>query len=169
MSPARRVALLAPLLLALAPQGPPLTERERALVESWLGCIDCRIELDSLRVLHGRKPAAVVDTLGRVLREGPSTQQLHRTDSLLQRGFLRDSLWRAGRGLPVLRRDSVVASRLRRYAEGQRARGATGLGWIHTPAALAALGDALQLPLPPSVRRAAIYARDSLPAGSQTP
>lgn len=159
--------LVSLLLLAVATlvQDTPLTPRERVQINNWLTCIDCRTELDTLRALAVRRPVATVDTLAAALLLGPSAASRVHSESLVVRGYIRDSLYLAQRQQPLLPdgRDSVVARRLRRFVEGYQARAALGLGWIHTPRAVLALESSIQVGLPAGVQRAAVYARDSLP------
>ena len=86
-------------------------------------------------------------------------------DSVLRMGYRRDSLYRWQNNLLPLKPETLYVAEARdRFVNGYRSRGAYGLGWIHTPRAVAYLDSAAQLPnLPPSVKQAVLYARDSLP------
>jgi hypothetical protein len=139
-----------------------LTPGEATTVRRYLDCIDCIIPLDSLLTLAVRKPDPVVDSLNSGLLLGPGVQAIAAADSVLLIGFVRDSIWRAQNNLGPLPDTSRYLAR-ERYVNGFRSRGAYGMGWIHTPRAVAYLDSAAQLTLPPSVRQAVIYARDSLP------
>ena len=146
-----------PILSGLAPD-------EQDIVLQYLTCIDCIIPLDSVRALASKKAQATVDSLNSGLLHGPGTQAVANVDSVLVLGYVRDSSWRVLRGLsPLPLRVVYVSEARQRYVDGYRSRGATGMGWIHTPRAVAHLDSALTLTLPVSVRRAVAYARDSLP------
>lgn len=159
------VALAAVLACAApepAAQG-SLTPPERHLVLNWLTCIDCRVELDSMRTLAARKPA-VVDTLVRALEGGPRGDSV--PDSVFALAFVRDSSYRVLRGRAPVGVDRVayIAREQERFAAGYRTRAAAGLGWLHSPTASKGLTDALALPgLSAYVRQAIVYARDSMP------
>ena len=142
-----------------------LTPTEAIAVRRYLNCIDCIIPLDSLRALAVRKPDATVDSLNRALLTGPDPQTVAAADSVLKLGYRRDSLYRWQNNLLPLKPETIYVTEARgRFVNGYRARGAYGLGWIHTPRAVAYLDSAAQLPnLPPSVKQAVLYARDSLP------
>lgn len=142
-----------------------LTPDESIAVRRYLDCIDCVIPLDSVRALATRKPDATVDSLYSGLRRGPDSQTVAAADSVLRIGYRRDSLYRWQNNLLPLKPETLyVAEANDRFVNGYRSRGAYGLGWIHTPRAVAYLDSAAQLPnLPPSVKQAISYARDSLP------
>jgi len=141
-----------------------LTPAEQVTVDRYLACIDCVVDLDSVRALGGRKSDATVDSLNKGLLYGPSTPLRTAADSVLKIGYTRDSLWRFQKGLPPLpQRVIYIDAALQRYINGYRARGATGMGYIGTTRARVHLDSALNLPLPPSVMAAVKYARDSLP------
>lgn len=142
-----------------------LTPNETIAVRRYLNCIDCIIPLDSVRALAARKPDATVDSLNSALLRGPDSQTVAAADSVLRMGYRRDSLYRWQNNLLPLKPETLyVAEAHGRFVNGYRARGAYGLGWIHTPRAVAYLDSAAQLPnLPPSVKQAVLYARDSLP------
>ena len=141
-----------------------LSPAEEIIVEQYLACIDCIAQLDSVRALATRKPEATVDSLNSGLLFGPGPQAVTAAESVLVIGYVRDSTWRGQQGLQPLPDRLIYVSEARdRYVNGYRTRGAVGMGWIHTPRAVAHLDSALTLQLPPSVRRAVIYARDSLP------
>jgi hypothetical protein len=143
---------------------PGLTPAEEILVEQYLTCIDCIAPLDTVRALAGRKVDATVDSLNSGLLYGPGARAVEKADSVLVLGYVRDSLWRWQKGLPPLPdRLTYVSEARERYVNGYRARGAIGMGWIHSPRAVALLDSAANLQLPPSVKRAVLYARDSLP------
>lgn len=141
-----------------------LVPSEQLVVARYLECTDCIAPLDSVRALASRKPDATVDALNAGLVRGPDSSAMAQAESLLAVGYVRDSSWRVIRQLPLLPpRDTVVAQESERFVNGYRARGAIGMGYIHTPRAVAYLDSALTLPLPPSVLFAVRYARDSLP------
>ena len=142
-----------------------LTTAETITVRRYLDCIDCVIPLDSVRALAARKPDATVDSLNSGLLHGPAPQVVASADSVLRIGYKRDSLYRWQNNLLPLQPETLYVREARdRFVNGYRARGAYGLGWIHTPRAVAHLDSAAQLTnLPPSVIQAVIYARDSLP------
>jgi hypothetical protein len=141
-----------------------LTPAERFTVLRYLHCIDCVIDLDGVRELATRKPGATVDSLNSGLLLGPGVETVAAAESVLVIGYLRDSVWRAQQGLLPMKPRIVYVEQARdRFVNGYRSRGAYGLGWIHTPRAVAHLDSALTLPLPPSVMRAVKFARDSLP------
>jgi hypothetical protein len=134
------------------------------IVRRYLECIDCITPLDSLRALASRVSDPTVDSLNSGLLHGPGLQAVAAADSVLNIGYRRDSTWRAQYNLhPLPDRLTYVAAALERYVNGYRSRGAYGLGWIHTPRAVAYLDSAATMELPPSVRQAVLYARDSLP------
>ena len=165
MTRATHAAMIAALSLAWASASDaPLLSRERALIERWLGCIECDIALDSLRAVGARNPAATIDVLNGTLRTGPPHEKILSADSALRVSFVRDSAYRArtGRGT-IPRRDDYVADGRERYRTAYQIRGAIGLGWIGTPAAKARLDSAATLPLPADVKAAIAFARDSLP------
>lgn len=154
------------LLGALACPGvlQELSPVEEVTVERYLACIDCIIPLDSVRALATRKADATVDSLNSGLLYGPGLQAVAAAESILVIGYVRDSIWRAQKGLlPLPQRLIYVSEARERYVNGYRSRGAIGMGWIHTPRAVAHLDSAAALPLPASVKRAVLYARDSLP------
>jgi hypothetical protein len=168
----RRLTLLfvAPLIAACGGgQDIPVPEQglspnERLTVLRYLNCVDCVIQLDSVRALALRKPAPTVDSLYGGLLNGPGPQTVAAAESVLTLGYIRDSTWRSLHSLPLLPpRAGYVDSASTRMVNGYRSRGAYGLGWIHTPQAVNYLNAAAQLQLPPSVKRAVLYARDSLP------
>lgn len=142
-----------------------LTPPETITVRRYLDCIDCVIPLDSVRALATRKPDATVDSLNSGLLHGPDSQTVASADFVLRVGYRRDSLYRWQNNLLPLKPQAIYVAEARdRYVNGYRSRGAYGLGWIHTPRAVAYLDSATLLPgLPPSVKQAVIYARDSLP------
>ena len=142
-----------------------LTPAETITVRRYLDCIDCVIPLDSVRALAVRKPDATVDSLNSGLLHGPDPQVVAAADSVLKMGYKRDSLYRWQNNLLPLKPETLYVKEARdRFVNGYRSRGAYGLGWIHTPRAVAHLDSAAQLTnLPPSVMQAVIYARDSLP------
>lgn len=141
-----------------------LTPDERVVVLRYLDCIDCVEELDSVRALGVRKPEATVDTLNRGLLHGPGQQAVAAAESVLVIGYMRDSAWRAQNGKPPLPLRLVYINDAReRYVNGYRARGAFGMGWIHTPRAVQLLDSAATLTMPPYVKWAVVYSRDSLP------
>lgn len=141
-----------------------LTPAETITVRRYLDCIDCVIPLDSVRVLAVRKPDATVDSLNSGLLHGPDSQTVAAADSVLKVGYVRDSLYRWQNNLLPLKPETTYVAEARdRFVNGYRSRGAYGLGWIHTPRAVAHLDSAANLTLPASVRQAVLYARDSLP------
>ena len=142
-----------------------LTPTEAITVGRYLDCIDCVIPLDSVRALASRKPDATVDSLNSGLLHGPDSQMVAGADSVLKIGYVRDSLYRWQNNLlPLKPRALYVAEARDRFVNGYRSRGAYGLGWIHTPRAVAHLDSAALLPgLPLSVLQAVKYAKDSLP------
>lgn len=142
-----------------------LSPTDVTIIRRYLDCIDCITPLDSVRALASRDPDPTVDSLNSGLLLGPGTQAVAAADSVLTIGFLRDSTWRAQNNLgPLLDRLTYVSQARNRYVNGYRSRGAYGMGWIHTPRAVAYLDSAALLPnLPPSVKQAVLYARDSLP------
>jgi hypothetical protein len=154
------------LLVALACQDVEvgLSPAETITVKRYLDCVDCIIALDSVRALAVRKPEPTVDSLNSGLLLGPGPQAIAVAESALVIGYVRDSTWRVANnlGLLPLRNIYVVEAR-DRYVNGFRSRGAYGLGWIHTPRAVAYLDSAATLTLATSVMRAVRYARDSLP------
>jgi hypothetical protein len=158
------ISRLAALGLVLGLTGHPLDGRETELVEEWLVCFDCGNQPDSVQAIAARKPEAAVDTLNRALVHGPPPLSMTGAADALGTAFTRDSAYRVRHQLPPRNRHQYVAANLDRYVNGYRARGATALGWIHTPRAVAALKHALILPLQPSVLAAVRYAIDSLPA-----
>jgi hypothetical protein len=162
----RRVFPLVALLGACAGNqlDSPLSPDEVLAVRRYLDCVDCVILLDSVRALASRKPKATVDSLNSGLLNGPGVQAVRGADSAIYVGYKRDQLWRANHGLiPLPDSMTYVTAALNRYIEGYKSRGAIGMGWIHTPRAVAHLDSALTLPLPPTVMRSVKYARDSLP------
>lgn len=142
-----------------------LSPADANIVRRYLDCIDCITPLDSVRALAGRDPDPTVDSLYSGLLLGPGLQAVAAAESVLTIGYLRDSTWRAQNNLgPLPERLTYVAQARERYVNGYRSRGAYGMGWIHTPRAVAYLDSAAQMPtLAPSVRQAVLYARDSLP------
>lgn len=168
MSAARRLQVLG-LAFTVACQEPPnllsgLTAPEQILVLRYLDCIDCIIPLDSVRALASRNPEATVDSLNTGLLKGPDTLLVKAADSVLAIGYVRDSTWRVNHGLlMLLDRVTYVSQARERWVNGYRSRGAYGMGWIHTPRAVAHLDSAATLTMPPSVKQAVLYARDSLP------
>jgi hypothetical protein len=166
MTSPRRWVLLVSLLAACERQivNDSLTPDETLTVLRYLDCIDCGIFLDSLRALASRKPQPTVDSLNSGLLSGPGPQALSVADSALAIGYQRDQAWRANHGLmPLPDSTSYVTAARKRYVDGYRSRGAIGMGFIHTPRAVAHLDSAMTLPLPASVMRSVKYARDSLP------
>lgn len=144
--------------------GSGLTPAEQLVVNRYLACVDCVVELDSVRALATRKSDAAVDSLNKGLLYGPSTASVAGADSVLKIGYIRDSLWRFEKGLPPLpQRVVYIDAAKERFINGYRARGAIGMGYIGTPRARAHLDSALTLSLPASVMQAVKYARDSLP------
>lgn len=168
MSAARRWQVLC-LAFTLGCQEPPnlmsgLTAPEQILVLRYLDCIDCIIPLDSVRALATRNPEATVDSLNKGLLFGPDTLLVKAADSVLTIGYVRDSTWRVKHGFqPLPDRLIYVGQARERWVNGYRSRGAYGMGWIHTPRAVAHLDSAATLTMPPSVKEAVLYARDSLP------
>lgn len=162
---ASRFAVMALMIACTQDVLAGLTPAETIIVGRYLDCIDCVIPLDSVRALASRKPDATVDSLNSGLLHGPDSQMVARADSVLKLGYVRDSLYRWQNNLLPLKPQQIyVAEARERFVNGYRSRGAYGLGWIHTPRAVAHLDSAAQLPnLPPSVRQAVLYARDSLP------
>jgi hypothetical protein len=145
------------LLAGLSPQ-------EQETVAQYLDCIDCVMLLDSVRALGIRKPNATVDSLNRGLLFGPDSSAVAAAESVLTIGYRRDSTWRIQNGLSPLPPWNLYVSAARdRWVNGYRSRGAFGMGWIHTPRAVALLDSAATLTLPPSVKWAVVYSRDSLP------
>jgi hypothetical protein len=142
-----------------------LSPADATIVRRYLDCIDCITPLDSVRALAGRLPDPTVDSLNSGLLLGPGVQTVAAAESVLTIGYLRDSTWRALNNLgPLPDRLTYVTQARERYVNGYRSRGAYGLGWIHSPRAVAYLDSAAQMPnLPPSVKQAVLYARDSLP------
>lgn len=142
----------------------PLLPNERTLIDWWLVCIECTAALDSIKALGIRNPDAAIDALDVALREGPPTASITSAERALAESFVRDSSFRARTGLGLIPgRIAYVEEGRDRYRNGYRSRGAIGLGWIGTPAAKTRLDSAAVLPLPPPVKAAVIYARDSLP------
>lgn len=161
-----RYICLTMLFVALACQNvePGLTSAEMTTVRRFLDCIDCIVRLDSMRALAGRKPEATVDSLNSAMLNGPGLQAVAAAESVLVIGFIRDSTWRSRNNRSVLPDRRLYVSQARdRFENGYRSRGAYGMGWIHTPRAVAYLDSAAGLTLPPAIRRAVLYARDSLP------
>jgi hypothetical protein len=147
-----------------------LTPAEQLKVARWLVCYECVAPLDSVRALAARKPEATVDSLNVALLEGPGASAVAAAESVVVIGYVRDSAWRAARGLPLLTTRSVyVRESDDAYANGYRSRGAIGMGWIHDQRAVAYLNAALGLRLPPTVHAAVLYARDSLPPPGPPP
>ncbi len=141
-----------------------LSAEEQELIAQYLDCIDCVVLLDSVRALGIRKPNATVDSLNRGLLLGPGTAAVAAAESVLTLGYRRDSTWRIQNGLdPLPPWNQYVSTARDRWVNGYRSRGAFGMGWIHTPRAVAHLDSAATLTLPPSVKWAVIYSRDSLP------
>jgi hypothetical protein len=141
-----------------------LSPQEQEIVAQYLDCIDCIVLLDSVRALGVRKPQATVDSLNRGLLFGPGGTAVAAAESVLTIGYRRDSTWRTQYGLSPLPPWNLYVSAARdRWVNGYRSRGAFGMGWIHTPRAVAHLDSAATLTLPPSVKWAVIYSRDSLP------
>lgn len=142
-----------------------LSPADATIVKRYLDCIDCITPLDSLRALAGRDSDPTVDSLNSGLLLGPGVQAVAAAESVLTIGYLRDSTWRAQNNLgPLPERLTYVGQARERYVNGYRSRGAYGMGWIHSPRAVAYLDSAAQMPnLPASVRQAVLYARDSLP------
>ena len=160
----RRLVLVSVIVSSVACRDTGLTPAEQLIVGQYLTCIDCVVALDSVRALAGRKSDATVDTLGRALLVGPGAVDSAGAYDVIQTGFARDSAWRAQQGLPPLPdRLSYVGAASALYVDGYRAQGAVALGWIHTPRAVQLLDSALTLPLSRELRRAVLYARDSLP------
>ena len=150
---------------ALGRQLPSLTAGESDVIKAWLACYDCEIELDSVRGLAVRRPGATVKALREALLLGPPRPDSTQADNALATTFARDSLDRFRRQLRPREysRTQYVARAMWRYCNGYRARGAVGLGWIHTRQAVAALDGALTANLDPSVLEVVRFARDSLP------
>jgi hypothetical protein len=141
-----------------------LTPEERILVLRYLDCIECTEYLDSVRALAIRKPEATVDSLNNGLLYGPGAQAVAAAESVLVLGYIRDSTWRVANNRPPLPlRMNYVTEARDRYVNGYRSRGAIGMGWIHNTRAVHLLDSAAVLPLPPDLKWAVIYARDSLP------
>ena len=141
-----------------------LTPRQQHTVLSYLVCVECMTPLDSVRALAVLRPEATVDSLNSALLNGLGQRDSTIADSLLQLGYGRDSTWRASRGLSVqLSRVAWVSEEKGRYVDGYRARGAMGMGWIHTPRAVQHLDSAMTISLPATVKQAVVFARDSLP------
>ena len=157
------------LILVAAACGGPLTPAEQLTVERYLVCIECPAPLRAVRALGDAKPRATVDSLNVALLLGPGPQQSSESDSLLHLGYTRDSTWRASKAKPALpQRDSVVSTASRGYANGYRARGALGMGWIGSARARRHLDAAITNgQLPPSVLAAARFARDSIPRANR--
>lgn len=141
-----------------------LSPSEQEIVEQYLDCIDCVVLLDSVRALGVRKPDATVDSLNRGLLFGPDSTVVAAAESVLTIGYRRDSTWRTQNGLSLLPPwNQYVSAARERWINGYRSRGAFGMGWIHTPRAVAHLDSAATITLPPTVKWAVIYSRDSLP------
>jgi hypothetical protein len=152
------------VLLACPDVQADLNPAETITVKRYLDCVDCIVPLDSVRALAVRKPDPVVDSLNSGLLLGPGLQAIAVAESVLVIGYVRDSTWRVANSLGLLPlRSAYVAQARDRYVNGYQSRGAYGLGWIHTPRAVAYLDSAATLALPSSVMRAVQYARDSLP------
>lgn len=149
---------------ALLFQAPQLSPHETGLVRFWLTCLDCGYTRDSIRAIGLRKPVSAVDSLAHALNNGPPPYVVASIDSGFNRAYTRDSLYRAKQGLPFVGQDrsQYRAEHVSRFINGIRARGATGLGVIHNQRAVAALNAALGPQVPASVRRAIIFARDSM-------
>jgi hypothetical protein len=170
MKHARRVFAMVAFMTACAVpqdvQAPDaaLSPAEQRKVLQYLNCVDCIAQLDSVRALGQRKAKATVDSLNAALLNGPDSGTVAAGDSILRLGYQRDSVWRSTQGLPLLPPQAgYVEAAHDRFVNGYRSRGAYGLGWIHTPAAVAYLNAAAVIPLPASVKRAVLYARYSLP------
>lgn len=167
MNPARGWCVTALVVVVACAQDvlAGLTPAETITVRRYLNCIDCIIPLDSVRALAVRKPDATVDSLNSGLLHGPDSQTVAAADSILKIGYKRDSLYRWQNNLLPLKPETVYVAEARgRFVNGYRSRSAYGLGWIHTPRAVAYLDSAALLPgLPPSVKQAVMYSRDSLP------
>lgn len=160
----RLTSRLGGFALLLSLQGGALTPEERRLVDAWHRCVECEVALDSLRAVATRKPIATVDTLDRVLTGGLTAREQFLADSVLGIAYGRDSSYRARTNLaPLEPRATYVQWQRQRHDNLRRVRAAQGLGWIHDTRAVAALNNALNLPLQPTVRAAVLYARDSLP------
>ena len=141
-----------------------LTPGQQLLVLNYLVCVECMTPLDSVRALAVVRPEATVDSLNSALLNGLGQRDSTIADSLLQIGYGRDSTWRSSRGLSVqLSRSAWVSEEKGRYVDGYRARGAMGMGWIHTPRAVQHLDSAMTISLPATVKQAVVFARDSLP------
>lgn len=164
LGPVRSGAMALLLMITAACAG-PLTHDEQITVERYLVCFECPAPLRAVRLLAELKPEATVDSLNAALRLGPGAERAANADSLLRVGYARDSAWRAANAQPVLPpRDERVSQAYLSYADGYRARGALGMGWIRTALALRYLDNAIASgQLPPSVLKAARFARDSLP------
>jgi hypothetical protein len=132
-------------------------------VNRWMTCFECDAELAALLALAQQHPQDVIDSLAPRVLASPIVPLGYGT--ALQEAYLRDSLYRITHGMPAssLNRAQYVASRERRFIDGQRARAGLGLGHLHRPAAVAVLNQALTQSLSPELRRALLYARDSLP------
>lgn len=156
------VMLAAALTWGCGPKA--LTPAEQRMVDRYLICVECVEPLDSVRALATRRPVATVDSLNSALVHGLAPAAIALADSLLRLGYARDSTWRVAHGRALLSSSVVYVAQARaRYAEGYRARGAVGMGWIHDARAVRYLDAAMSLRLPASVSQAVIFARDSLP------
>ena len=141
-----------------------LNPHDRAIVGEWLICIECIDPLDSLRVVASRQPASTIDALSSALADGLPRARIAKLRGAIDASYARDSGYRARVGEPALpARATYVEQRVAKYDNGYRSRGASGLGYVNLPAAKARLAAVDTLPLPPSVRAAVRYARDSLP------
>lgn len=162
---------MASLGAAITACSPPLSRDQEITVARYLVCYECDAPLLAVRALGDSMPEATVDSLNAALRQGPNAALAAAADTLLRAGYSRDSVWRAANARPPLGpREAHVALAYARYADGYRARGALGMGWIRTPRALRYLDDAISSgQLPPSVLDAARFARDSLPSPNGPP
>lgn len=134
---------------------------------AWLECVDClNGQLDSVRALAARKPAAV-DTLAGDLLDGPPAARVLRVEQQLAAGFDRLRTYANARQIPLATVDGTNKSaRVARYRERYRTvfavRAALALGCIRTSRALQALDSARGPLFPPAVRTRAEYAMVSL-------
>jgi len=130
------------------PHTGPRPPTDVQVAEAWLQCIDCRGSfLKRISELRGESKETVTRLFSTSLTDGPGARRLARREAALRRTWLADSMYRVSHGLPVLNRDSIVATYLRGFQVIWRVRAAVGLGVIGGDAAVAALNSPLNLSL----------------------
>ncbi len=130
--------------LDAGPTAAPLTPTDRAVIDEWLGCVECSDgELDSVASLAARLPAAVIDTLRADLFRGPSAARRDNVRQQLQAAYQELDALIAPAAPPVTEQQYVE-----RYLENlislYRIRAGTALARIQGAAAVPRLDSAIQ-------------------------